>query len=111
MHVAIEAIKLLQERRGIGRYMRNLLPQFVERDASLRFTMYVRRDADIALLRAHLATLHTALPALVLLWWAAYAPKRGLRPAMAFGWLVWPLAWAWQHWQATLVLAKNWPIC
>lgn len=62
MHVAIEAIKLLHERRGIGRYMRNLLPQFVERDPSLRFTMYVRRDEDIALLRAHLATLHAALP-------------------------------------------------
>lgn len=38
--------------------------------------------------------LHTALPALVLLWWAAYAPKRGLRPGMAFGWLVWPLVYA-----------------
>lgn len=62
MHVAIEAVKLLQERRGIGRYMRNLLPQLVARDLSLRFTMYVRRDEDIALLRAHLATLHAALP-------------------------------------------------
>lgn len=38
--------------------------------------------------------LHTALPALVLLWWAAYAPKRGLRLGMAFGWLVWPLVYA-----------------
>lgn len=62
MHVAIEAIKLLQERRGIGRYLRNLLPQFLERDPSLRFSMYVRHDGDIALLRAHLATLHAALP-------------------------------------------------
>ena len=62
MHVAIEAIKLLQERRGIGRYMRNLLPQFAERAPPLRFTMYVRREGDIPLLRAHLATLHAALP-------------------------------------------------
>jgi alpha-1,3-rhamnosyl/mannosyltransferase len=63
VHLAIEAIKLLHERRGIGRYVRNLLPQFVERDPSLRFTMYVRRDGDIARLQAHLATLHNALPA------------------------------------------------
>ncbi len=62
MHVAIEAIKLLNERRGIGRYMRNLLPQFAERDPSLRVTMYVRRDDDIARLRTLLATLHAALP-------------------------------------------------
>ncbi len=63
MHIAIEAIKLLGERRGIGRYMRNLLFQFAERDPSLRFTMYVRRDGDIALLRTYLGTLHAALPA------------------------------------------------
>ncbi len=63
MHLAIEAVKLLHERRGIGRYMRNLLPQFAERDPSLRFSMYVRRDDDIAPLCAHLATLHAALPA------------------------------------------------
>ena len=62
MHLAIEAVKLLHERRGIGRYMRNLLPQFAERDPQLRFTMYVRRDGDIASLRAQLATLHAGLP-------------------------------------------------
>lgn len=62
MHLAIEAIKLLQERRGIGRYVRNLLPQFVERDPSLRFTMYVRREGDAAPLRSHLAALHASLP-------------------------------------------------
>lgn len=44
--------------------------------------------------RAVDVALHTALPALVLLWWAFYAPKRGLRPAMVFGWLVWPLTYA-----------------
>ena len=62
MHLAIEAIKLLNERRGIGRYVRNLLPQFADRDPSLRFTMYVRRHDDIAQVRALLATLHAALP-------------------------------------------------
>ncbi len=62
MHLAIEAIKLLQERRGIGRYVRNLLPQFAEQDPSMQFTMYVRHDGDIAPLRALLGTLHAALP-------------------------------------------------
>ncbi len=62
MHLAIEAIKLLHERRGIGRYLRNLLTQFAAREPSLRFTVYVRREGDIAPLRAHLATLHAALP-------------------------------------------------
>lgn len=38
--------------------------------------------------------LHKALPLLVLLWWALYAPKCGLRPHMALGWLIWPLAYA-----------------
>ena len=62
MHVAIESIKLLQERRGIGRYMRNVLPQLALRDPQLRFTLYVRREGDIALLRAQLAAWHAALP-------------------------------------------------
>lgn len=62
MHLAIEAVKLLHERRGIGRYLRNLLSQFAERDPQLRFTMYVRSVGDMALLQAHLATLHAALP-------------------------------------------------
>ena len=62
MHLAIEAIKLLYECRGIGRYMRNLLPQFAEQDPSLRFTMFVRREGDIAPLRVLLATLHPSLP-------------------------------------------------
>jgi glycosyltransferase involved in cell wall biosynthesis len=62
VHVAIEAIKLLHERRGIGRYMRNLLPQMAMRDPQLRFTLYVRREGDIAPLRAQLATWHAALP-------------------------------------------------
>ena len=60
MHLAIEAIKLLQERRGIGRYMRNLLPQLAMRDPQLRFTMYVRRESDVAPLRAQLAMWHAA---------------------------------------------------
>jgi glycosyltransferase involved in cell wall biosynthesis len=62
VHVAIEAIKLLHERRGIGRYMRNLLPQMAMRDPLLRFTLYVRRERDITPLRAQLATWHAALP-------------------------------------------------
>ncbi len=63
MHIAIEATKLLQERRGIGRYVRNVLQQFAVREAALRFTMYVARHADVAPLQALLATWHPALPA------------------------------------------------
>lgn len=35
--------------------------------------------------------LHTAVPALITLWWAATAPKAGLRWTYAFSWLIWPV--------------------
>lgn len=38
--------------------------------------------------------LHMALPAMVLAWWLAFAPKRGLHLGMVAGWLVWPLCYA-----------------
>lgn len=38
--------------------------------------------------------LHTALPAMVVVWWLAFAPKRGLRMGMIAGWLLWPLGYA-----------------
>ena len=37
--------------------------------------------------------LHTAVPLLVALWWAALADKRGLTAAAPVLWLVWPLAY------------------
>jgi hypothetical protein len=56
MHLAIEATKLLGERRGIGRYVRNLLRQFVQQQPTLRFTMYVAQIDDTVALMALLAS-------------------------------------------------------
>lgn len=63
MHLAIEATKLLGERRGIGRYVRNLLRQFVLQRPAMRFTMYVARLDDTAPLQALLASWHEQLAA------------------------------------------------
>lgn len=63
MHLAIEATKLLGERRGIGRYVRNLLRQFVLQRPGIRFTMYVSRLDDAAPLIALLASWHEPLAA------------------------------------------------
>lgn len=37
--------------------------------------------------------LHTAVPVMVALWWAAFAPKGALRWPVMLMWLVWPLAY------------------
>jgi len=63
VHLAIEAIKLLHERRGIGRYVRNLLRQFVLQRPAMRYTMYVGRVADTEPLMALLASWHEQLAA------------------------------------------------
>lgn len=63
MHLAIEATKLLGERRGIGRYVRNLLRQFVQQRPGMRFTMYVSRLDDAAPLIELLASWHEMIPA------------------------------------------------
>ena len=38
--------------------------------------------------------LHTAVPALVALWWACFAPKAGLVGRDVLGWLIWPIGYA-----------------
>ena len=38
--------------------------------------------------------LHTAVPVLVVLWWAAFAPKAGLDGRDAVVWLIWPIGYA-----------------
>jgi glycosyltransferase involved in cell wall biosynthesis len=63
MHLAIEATKLLGERRGIGRYVQNLLRQFVQQQPTMRFTMYVARTEDAAPLAALLDAWHERLGA------------------------------------------------
>lgn len=62
-HLAIEATRLLQEQRGIGRYVRNLLREFAEQRPSLRFTFFVNHAADTEAMRAHLDTVHPSLNA------------------------------------------------
>ncbi len=61
MHLAIEATKLLQERRGIGRYVRNVLQQFARLQSPMRFTLFVKRGSDAAPLQAMLESLHAGL--------------------------------------------------
>jgi glycosyltransferase involved in cell wall biosynthesis len=63
VHLGIEAIKLLQERRGIGRYVRNVLQQCALRHPELRVTLFVGRDSDGTPLRALLELLHRGLSA------------------------------------------------
>jgi glycosyltransferase involved in cell wall biosynthesis len=53
-HVGVEATRLLRERRGIGRYVRNLLVHMPQVRPSVRFTLYVRHARDIAAVRAQL---------------------------------------------------------
>lgn len=38
--------------------------------------------------------LHTAVPLLMVLWWAVFAPKGGLAGRDAFVWLIWPIGYA-----------------
>ena len=63
MHLGIEATKMLGERRGIGRYVRNLLRQFVLQRPAMRFTMYVARAEERAPLSALLGSWDEALGA------------------------------------------------
>lgn len=61
-HLAVEATKLLQEKRGIGRYVRSLLLEFRRLDPALRITLYAR-PGDVDALRASLAALFRESPA------------------------------------------------
>lgn len=62
-HLAVEASRLLQERRGIGRYVRVLLREFAAQKPLLRFTIFVGNARDVAPLRALLQELHPSLNA------------------------------------------------
>lgn len=54
MHIAVEASRLLREQRGIGRYVRRMLLEMPRQRPDLRFTMFVKKRADIEPLRAQL---------------------------------------------------------
>ncbi len=61
VRVGVEASKLLRERRGMGRYVRNVLLQMPKLRPEIRFTLFVRRARDIAPLRDQLARLSGAV--------------------------------------------------
>lgn len=50
LHVAVEATRLAREVRGIGRYVRALLPRLVAQRPGLTLTLYVKRQRDIEFL-------------------------------------------------------------
>ncbi|WP_396207115.1 glycosyltransferase family 4 protein [Gemmatimonas sp.] len=60
-HLAVEATRLVHERRGIGRYVRSMLPEFAVQRPALRFTLFVAHRRDIAALREELSRLHPSL--------------------------------------------------
>ena len=61
-HVGVEATRLLQERRGIGRYVRNMLRWIPAHRAEVRFTLFVKRRRDVEPMRAQLAGIDAGLP-------------------------------------------------
>ena len=56
MHIAVEATRLPHDRRGIGRYMRNLLRAMPAVRSDVRYTLHVRPD-DVAAMRTQLASM------------------------------------------------------
>jgi glycosyltransferase involved in cell wall biosynthesis len=54
LHVAIEATRLRREERGIGRYVRALLPRLLEQREDLRFTLYAN-VLDLGFVRSYAA--------------------------------------------------------
>jgi len=60
-HLAVEATRLLQERRGIGRYVRSLLREFADQRPSMRFTLFVAHPGEETALRAELERVHPSL--------------------------------------------------
>jgi glycosyltransferase involved in cell wall biosynthesis len=50
MLIAIEATRLLREVRGIGRYVRALLPRLVASDPDMRLVLFVKRARDVTAL-------------------------------------------------------------
>ena len=57
MHVGVEASRLARESRGIGTYVRALLPELASADPSLRFTCFAKDGGETAALASTLAPL------------------------------------------------------
>src|SRR5690606_3095264 len=56
MHIAVEATRLPHDRRGIGRYVRNLLRAMPDVRSDVRYTLHVRLE-DVAAMRTQLASM------------------------------------------------------
>ncbi len=61
-HIAVEATRLLQERRGIGRYVRNVLRLIPAIRPDVRFTLFVRSPREAGAMRELLAGVDPTLP-------------------------------------------------
>jgi glycosyltransferase involved in cell wall biosynthesis len=61
-HLAIEASRLVQEKRGIARYVRNVVREIAAQQPALRFTFFVSEPQDVDALTALLPQLHASLP-------------------------------------------------
>lgn len=57
MHLAVEAIALTRNLRGMGRYTRRLLAEMPSHRPELRYTIFAKNSADIAPLTEQLSTL------------------------------------------------------
>lgn len=57
MHLAVEAIALTRNMRGMGRYARSLLSAMPSHRADLRYTIFAKNAADVAPLSEQLGTL------------------------------------------------------
>jgi len=61
-HIAVEATRLLRERRGIGRYVRNVLRLIPAIRPDVRFTLFVRSLREAGAIRDLLAGVDPTLP-------------------------------------------------
>lgn len=61
-HIGFEATRLLRERRGIGRYVRNMLRWIPVHRPDVRFTIFVKRSRDVGPMREQLAGIDATLP-------------------------------------------------
>ena len=61
-HIAVEATRLLRERRGIGRYVRNVLRWIPAHRPDARFTLFVRSPREVGAMRELLAGVDPTLP-------------------------------------------------
>jgi glycosyltransferase involved in cell wall biosynthesis len=89
MHIGVEASKLVRERRGIGRYVRNVLRHIPRLRPDARLTLFLRSMADEAAVREQLAALDAEMLA-----HCAFEPLSALPGTNAD--VVW-YPWNWLH--------------